>query len=76
MPRSDLVSLGDLVQRRTDPKALALIDCHDGVKPCDYTHGDIDAAADAVARGLVARGGQRGDRIAILSAFLREPLRQ
>jgi hypothetical protein len=41
----NLVNLGDLVQRGADPKALALIDCHDDAKPRDYTHGDIDAAA-------------------------------
>ncbi len=62
---SNLVNLGDLVQRDADPQAVALIDCHDDANPRHYTHGDIDAAANAVARGLVARGGQRGDRIAI-----------
>jgi acyl-CoA synthetase (AMP-forming)/AMP-acid ligase II len=67
-PISDLLNLGDLVPRGADPKATALIDCHDDAKPHDYTHGEIDAAANAVARGLVARGGRRGDRIAILSA--------
>lgn len=67
-PLSTLVNLGDLVKRDADPKAIALIDCHDDANPRDYTHGDIDAAANAVARGLIARGGQRGDRMAILAA--------
>jgi len=53
MPTSDSVTLGDLVQRGADPNVIALIDCHDVAKPRDYTHGDIDAAAYAVARGLV-----------------------
>ncbi len=65
---TSLVNLGDLVQRDADPQAIALIDCHDDAKPRVYTHGEIDAAANAVARGLVARGGQRGDRIAITAA--------
>ncbi|ETW95827.1 MAG: hypothetical protein ETSY1_29050 [Candidatus Entotheonella factor] len=67
-PLSNLVNLGDLVQRDADLKAIALIDCHDDANPRDYTHGDLDAAANAVARGLIARGGKRGDRIAILAA--------
>ena len=67
-PLSNLVNLGDLAQRDADPEVIALIDCHDDAKPRHYTHGDIDAAANAVVRGLLARGARRGDRIAILAA--------
>ena len=62
------VNLGDLTARDADPDALALIDLRDDTTPRQYRHGDIVGAANAVARALVARGAQRGDRIAILAA--------
>ncbi len=61
-------NLGDLVDRRENYRKPALIDLGHGKKPRTYTHGDIDAAAKAVARGLVGRGFHSGDRIAILAA--------
>jgi long-chain acyl-CoA synthetase len=61
-------NLGDLVNRQSDPNALALIDLWQAVAPRHYRHGDLDRATNAVARALVARGYQRGDRMAILSA--------
>ena len=62
------VNLGDLTARDADPDALALIDLRDDTTPRQYRHGDIVGAVNAVARALVARGAQRGDRIAILAA--------
>ena len=64
----ELFNLGDLTDRNQPADALALIDCLDWAKPREYTHGDIDRAAQACARGLLRRGLVRGDAVAILSA--------
>ena len=63
-----LTNLGDLLDRNKDPSKLALIDCLDWTHPREYTHGEVDALADACARGLLKRGLVRGDSVAILSA--------
>ena len=63
-----LTNLGDLLDRTQDPAQLALIDCLDPERPREYTHGEVDALADACARGLLKRGLRRGDAVAILSA--------
>jgi long-chain acyl-CoA synthetase len=47
---------------------VALIDCRDWDAPRSYTHRQLHEAANACARGLLARGLSRGDRVAILSA--------
>jgi long-chain acyl-CoA synthetase len=65
---SDLFNLGDLTDRSADSGSIALIDLGAIGGPREYSHGDLDAAAQAVARGLVARGYGRGDHIAILAA--------
>ena len=61
-------NLGDLTDRSKDLDKIALIDASDFDNPVELTHGDIDQRANAVARALVAKGFQRGDRIAILAA--------
>lgn len=61
-------NLGDLSNRQADPTRLALIDLSHTADPRHYTHGDLDHMANAVARGLVRRGYQRGARVAILAA--------
>jgi acyl-CoA synthetase (AMP-forming)/AMP-acid ligase II len=61
-------NLGDLVNRTADSTRLALIDLWDATAPRQYSHGDLDRMANAVARGLIARGFKRGARIAILAA--------
>ncbi|HIC66725.1 MAG TPA: long-chain fatty acid--CoA ligase, partial [Paracoccus sp.] len=61
-----LFNLGDLVDRSRDPGKIALIDLGDNAR--EYSHGELDRAANAVARGLRARGLAVGDRVAILSA--------
>ena len=42
-----LTNLGDLLDRNKDPSKLALIDCLDWTHPREYTHGEVDALADA-----------------------------
>lgn len=61
-------NLGDLIDRRADLTKTALIDLRDATAPRLYTYAELDQAANAVARGLLARGYTRGQRIAILAA--------
>ncbi len=63
---STLTNLGDLTDRARNPDRIALIDLGDNAR--EYSHGELDRAANAVARGLRARGLAVGQRIAILSA--------
>ena len=61
-------NLGDAAAGAPDPTRTALIDLGDPAAPREWSFDDLDRAAAAVARGLLARGGKRGDRVAILSA--------
>ena len=65
---TDFYNLGDLIDHAADMDKTALIDLKDSETPREYSFQNINDAANAVARGLTARGFQRGDRIAILSA--------
>jgi long-chain acyl-CoA synthetase len=63
-------NLGGLIDPDGDLSAIAFIDLA-GAKPGGtgraFTRGEIDDLANAVARGLIARGLVRGDAVAILA---------
>src|SRR4051794_2307109 len=63
----DAVNLGDLT-RAADSSSAALIDCRDWQNPATLTYGALEQFASAMARGLLARGFERGERVAIVSA--------
>lgn len=61
-------NLGDVVNRTGDPAAPIIIGVAlDGTETV-LTRAELDAMADAFARGLLANGLKLGDRVAILSA--------
>ena len=61
-----LKNLGKLIDDSKDANAVALIDCLTQ-QPRIFSHGQIDRLADSCARGLIERGLQAGDAVAILS---------
>jgi acyl-CoA synthetase (AMP-forming)/AMP-acid ligase II len=65
---TDFTNLGDLIRRDRDLSKVAIIDLGGEQAPREFTFTQLDAMADGVARALIQRGLQRGDRVAILAA--------
>src|ERR1700736_3768355 len=61
-------NLGDLIGRHRDLAKIAIIDLGGEAGPREISYARLDAMANGVARRLQARGLERGERVAILSA--------
>src|SRR5690349_14377455 len=60
-------NLGDLIRRDLDLDKAAIIDLGGERKPREFSYRVLDDMANGVARALLARGLERGERGAILS---------
>lgn len=60
-------NLGRCFDADREPAKTAVIDLWDADHPREHSYAALDAECDAVARGLLARGLKRGDRVGILS---------
>ncbi|MBM09105.1 MAG: acid--CoA ligase [Magnetovibrio sp.] len=63
-----MTNLGNILPQNGDLNKVAIVDCLSWAKPKEYTYNQINEAADACARGLIARGFKSGDAIAIISS--------
>ena len=60
-------NLGRCFDATLAPDKIALIDLKEWDQPREVSYASFDAECDAVARGLLAKGLKRGDRVGILS---------
>ena len=63
----NLNNLGDLFRRDLDLHKIALIDLDANNQPREFSFADLDALANAVARGLGRFALERGSRVAIIA---------
>lgn len=61
-------NLGVLVDRARDGARPLLVEWPETGVPREWTGNEIEAEADAIARGLLRRGLERGERVAIAGA--------
>jgi long-chain acyl-CoA synthetase len=66
--RGNFYNLGDLIDKSRDPHKIAVIDLGGETAPREFSFDALDRLANGVARGLLARGLARGERVALLSA--------
>ena len=64
---SSALNLGDLVPEGIAPDHVALIALDEAMREKRYTYSQLEAQANALARGLLARGIVPGQRVAVLS---------
>src|SRR5881409_2688526 len=66
--RGHFYNLGDLIDKSRDLHKTAVIDLGGETAPREFSFDALDRLANGVARGLLARGLARGERVALLSA--------
>ena len=64
----EFYNLGDLINRNRDLHKTAVIDLGGETSPREFSFDTLDRMANGVARGLLARGLARGERVALLAA--------
>jgi long-chain acyl-CoA synthetase len=64
----EFYNLGDLIDRNQNLHKAAVIDLGGETSPRAFSFDTLDCLANGVARGLLARGLTRGERVAILAA--------
>jgi len=66
--RGNFYNLDDLIDKSRDLHKIAVIDLGGETAPREFSFDALDRMANGVARGLLARGLARGERVALLSA--------
>ncbi len=60
-------NLGCCFDPSRDPDKVAIVDLSRSEQPAEVTYAALDAACDAVARGLLRKGLKPGDRVGIMA---------